>query len=74
VLITCLALARVLLIVPVGRLGHTGTLQHVELRRRVQAGLNKSEARNALARAVFFNASARSATATSTSSATGPAA
>jgi len=30
-------------------------LQSVELRRRVQAGLNKSEARNALARSVFFN-------------------
>jgi TnpA family transposase len=30
-------------------------LQHKELRRRVQAGLNKGEARNALARAVFFN-------------------
>jgi TnpA family transposase len=30
-------------------------LQHVELRRRVQAGLSKGEARNALARAVFFN-------------------
>jgi TnpA family transposase len=30
-------------------------LQDVELRRRVQAGLNKGEARNALARAVFFN-------------------
>ena len=30
-------------------------LQHVELRRRVHAGLNKGEARNALARAVFFN-------------------
>jgi len=27
----------------------------VELRRRVNAGLNKGEARNALARAVFFN-------------------
>lgn len=27
----------------------------MELRRRVQAGLNKGEARNALARAVFFN-------------------
>ncbi|EML6083828.1 Tn3 family transposase, partial [Pseudomonas aeruginosa] len=26
-----------------------------ELRRRVHAGLNKGEARNALARAVFFN-------------------
>jgi TnpA family transposase len=30
-------------------------LQSVELRRRVHAGLNKDEARNALARAVFFN-------------------
>lgn len=30
-------------------------LQSVELRRRVQAGLNKGEARNALARAIFFN-------------------
>ena len=30
-------------------------LQDAELRRRVQAGLNKGEARNALARAVFFN-------------------
>ena len=30
-------------------------LQDVELRRRVQAGLNKGEAQNALARAVFFN-------------------
>lgn len=30
-------------------------LQSVELRRRVNAGLNKGEARNALARAVFFN-------------------
>ena len=30
-------------------------LQSKELRRRVQAGLNKGEARNALARAVFFN-------------------
>jgi len=30
-------------------------LQNVELRRRVQAGLNKGEARNSLARAVFFN-------------------
>lgn len=30
-------------------------LQDVDLRRRVQAGLNKGEARNALARAVFFN-------------------
>lgn len=29
--------------------------QNVELRRRVNAGLNKGEARNALARAVFFN-------------------
>jgi TnpA family transposase len=30
-------------------------LQNVELRRRVNAGLNKGEARNALARAVFLN-------------------
>jgi TnpA family transposase len=30
-------------------------LQTVELRRRIHAGLNKGEARNALARAVFFN-------------------
>jgi TnpA family transposase len=30
-------------------------LQSTELRRRVQAGLNKGEARNALARAVFYN-------------------
>jgi len=30
-------------------------VQSTELRRRVQAGLNKGEARNALARAVFFN-------------------
>lgn len=30
-------------------------MQSIELRRRVQAGLNKGESRNALARAVFFN-------------------
>jgi TnpA family transposase len=30
-------------------------LQNIELRRRVTTGLNKGEARNALARAVFFN-------------------
>ena len=30
-------------------------LQSVELRRRVNAGLNKGESRNSLARAVFFN-------------------
>ncbi|WP_341305482.1 Tn3 family transposase [Pseudomonas sp. TMP25] len=30
-------------------------LQSVELRRRIHAGLNKGEARNTLARAVFFN-------------------
>ncbi len=30
-------------------------MQHVELRRRVQAGLNKGEAKNALARAVILN-------------------
>ena len=32
-------------------------LQSVELRRRIHAGLNKGEARNAPARAVFFNRS-----------------
>lgn len=47
-------------------------LQSVELRRRVHAGLNKGEARNALARAVFFNRLGKSATAASSSSATGP--
>lgn len=30
-------------------------IQDIELRRRVNAGLKKGEARNALARAVFFN-------------------
>jgi TnpA family transposase len=30
-------------------------MQHVDLRRRVQVGLNKGEAKNALARAVFLN-------------------
>jgi TnpA family transposase len=30
-------------------------LQNVELRRRVNAGLNKGEAKNTLARAIFFN-------------------
>lgn len=30
-------------------------LQNIDLRRRVNAGLNKGEARNALARSVFFN-------------------
>jgi TnpA family transposase len=30
-------------------------MQHVELRRRVQIGLNKGEATNSLARAVFLN-------------------
>lgn len=30
-------------------------MQNIDLRRRVQVGLNKGEARNALARAVFFN-------------------
>ena len=49
-------------------------LQSVELRRRVHAGLNKGEARNALARAVFSTAWVKSATAVSSSSATGLAA
>jgi len=48
-------------------------LQSVELRRRVRAGLNKGEARNALARAVFFYRLGESVTAV-LSSATGPAA
>jgi len=43
----------------VGRLERTlftlDYLRDVELRRRIHAGLNKGEARNALARAVFFN-------------------
>jgi len=43
----------------VGRLERTlfilDWLQSLELRRRVNAGLNKGEARNALARAIFFN-------------------
>ncbi len=30
-------------------------MQDLDLRRRVQVGLNKGEARNALARAIFFN-------------------
>lgn len=30
-------------------------MQDINLRRRVQAGLNKGEAKNALSRAVFFN-------------------
>ena len=30
-------------------------LQNTELRRRVHVGLNKGEAKNALAKAVFFN-------------------
>jgi len=30
-------------------------MKNVELRRRVQIGLNKGEARNSLARAVFLN-------------------
>jgi TnpA family transposase len=32
-----------------------GYIQNIELRKRIHAGLNKREARNALARAVFFN-------------------
>jgi hypothetical protein len=51
---------------------HLDWLQSVELRRRVHAGLNKGEARNALARAVFFNRLGNPATAASSSSATGP--
>jgi TnpA family transposase len=48
-------------------------LQSVELRRRVHAGLNKGEARNALARQSSSTGSARSVTGASNSSATVPA-
>jgi TnpA family transposase len=49
-------------------------LQSVELRRRVQAGLNKGEARNALARWCSSTDWAKSATAVLSNNATGPAA
>ena len=49
-------------------------LQSPELRRRVQVGLNKGEARNALARAVFFNRFREFAIAPSKISVTEPAA
>jgi TnpA family transposase len=43
----------------IGKLERTSFLleyiQNIELRKRIHAGLNKGEARNALARAVFFN-------------------
>jgi len=43
----------------IGKLERTlflpGYIQNIELRKRIHAGLNKGEARNALARAVFFN-------------------
>ena len=49
-------------------------LQSIDLRRRVHAGLNKGEARNALARALYSSAaSGRSETAASNSNATGQA-
>ena len=42
-----------------GRIEHTlfalDRMRNIELRRRVQIGLNKGEAKNALARAVFVN-------------------
>ena len=47
-------------------------LQSVELRRRVNAGLNKGEARNALARRYSSTGWARSAPAALSSSVTGP--
>ena len=47
-------------------------LQNIDLRRRVNAGLNKGEARNALARAVFFNRSGKCAIAALKTSATAP--
>src|SRR4051794_29298155 len=37
-----------------GRFSHWSVIQNPELRRRVHLGLNKGEARNSLARAVFF--------------------
>ena len=49
-------------------------LQNADLRRRVQAGLNKGEARNALARAVFFHRLGEVRDRGSSSRATGPAA
>lgn len=49
-------------------------LQSVELRRRVHAGLNKGEARNALAGRSSSTDWVKSATAVLSSSATGPAA
>jgi len=43
----------------IGKLERTlflpGYIQNIELRKRIHAGLNKGEARNALAGAVFFN-------------------
>ncbi|GHK73585.1 hypothetical protein ECZU12_49960 [Escherichia coli] len=47
-------------------------LKSVELRRRVHAGLNKGEARNFLAVAVFFNRLGEIRDRASSSSATGP--
>lgn len=48
-------------------------MQNVELRRRVQIGLNKGEAKNSLARAVFLNRLGSSAIGALRTSATAPA-
>ena len=66
----------VLLLRELGRIERTlftmDWLQNVELRHRVQVGLNKAEAKNALARAVFFNRQASCAIVASRTSATAP--
>ena len=49
----------------IGRIEHTlftlDWLQNIELRRRVNTGLNKGEVKNTLARAVFFQSTGRNA-------------
>jgi TnpA family transposase len=49
-------------------------LQNTELRRRVHVGLNKGDAKNALAKAVFFNRLGEMRDAASRTSVIGPAA
>lgn len=44
-----------LALIELGWIERTFWLQNVELRRRANAGLNKGEAKNTLARAIFFN-------------------
>ncbi|KIC71036.1 Tn3 family transposase [Candidatus Protochlamydia amoebophila] len=50
-----------LALIELGRIERTFWLQNVELRRRVNAGLNKGEAKNTLVRAVFSIALAKCA-------------